>query len=125
MGTPTARNVAPAGSEYAETVRSNHCSSNTGTTKKMSCKVDYVHYSSDEAQSSQIELVGSLESGVSTLIGIILDLHSKFQGPSLTAVVNIIPKPVDDVRDQNGIVLLPEEVGLEGFRRIHFPYVPR
>ncbi|GFV50366.1 hypothetical protein TNCV_2649331 [Trichonephila clavipes] len=26
MGTPTARNVAPAGSEYAETVRSNHCS---------------------------------------------------------------------------------------------------
>ncbi|GFU05911.1 ATP-dependent DNA helicase [Trichonephila clavipes] len=25
MGTPTARNVAPAGSEYAETVRSNHC----------------------------------------------------------------------------------------------------
>ncbi|GFW02404.1 hypothetical protein TNCV_1733191 [Trichonephila clavipes] len=23
--TPTARNVAPAGSEYAETVRSNHC----------------------------------------------------------------------------------------------------
>ncbi|GFV90823.1 hypothetical protein TNCV_2323921 [Trichonephila clavipes] len=27
MGTPTARNVAPAGSEYAETVRSNHCNS--------------------------------------------------------------------------------------------------
>ncbi|GFX92519.1 hypothetical protein TNCV_710241 [Trichonephila clavipes] len=26
MDTPTARNVAPAGSEYAETVRSNHCS---------------------------------------------------------------------------------------------------
>ncbi|GFS90632.1 uncharacterized protein TNCV_4098211 [Trichonephila clavipes] len=26
MGTPTARNVAPAGSDYAETVRSNHCS---------------------------------------------------------------------------------------------------
>ncbi|GFU74367.1 hypothetical protein TNCV_2094911 [Trichonephila clavipes] len=26
MSTPTARNVAPAGSEYAETVRSNHCS---------------------------------------------------------------------------------------------------
>ncbi|GFX70365.1 hypothetical protein TNCV_968371 [Trichonephila clavipes] len=26
MRTPTARNVAPAGSEYAETVRSNHCS---------------------------------------------------------------------------------------------------
>ncbi|GFU36595.1 hypothetical protein TNCV_802541 [Trichonephila clavipes] len=26
MGTPTARNVAPAGSEYEETVRSNHCS---------------------------------------------------------------------------------------------------
>ncbi|GFU18631.1 hypothetical protein TNCV_4476041, partial [Trichonephila clavipes] len=26
MGTPTARNVAPAGSEYVETVRSNHCS---------------------------------------------------------------------------------------------------
>ncbi|GFS82509.1 transposable element Tcb1 transposase [Trichonephila clavipes] len=26
QGTPTARNVAPAGSEYAETVRSNHCS---------------------------------------------------------------------------------------------------
>ncbi|GFS56950.1 uncharacterized protein TNCV_2661341 [Trichonephila clavipes] len=25
MGTPTARNVAPAGSEFAETVRSNHC----------------------------------------------------------------------------------------------------
>ncbi|GFV79054.1 hypothetical protein TNCV_3687611 [Trichonephila clavipes] len=25
MGTPTARNVAPSGSEYAETVRSNHC----------------------------------------------------------------------------------------------------
>ncbi|GFT71220.1 hypothetical protein TNCV_3002151 [Trichonephila clavipes] len=25
MGTPTARNVAPAGSEYAETMRSNHC----------------------------------------------------------------------------------------------------
>ncbi|GFW37013.1 hypothetical protein TNCV_5019111 [Trichonephila clavipes] len=25
MGTPTARNVAPAGSEYAEPVRSNHC----------------------------------------------------------------------------------------------------
>ncbi|GFW23935.1 hypothetical protein TNCV_946191 [Trichonephila clavipes] len=25
MGTPTAKNVAPAGSEYAETVRSNHC----------------------------------------------------------------------------------------------------
>ncbi|GFT96141.1 hypothetical protein TNCV_1884641, partial [Trichonephila clavipes] len=25
MGTPTARNVAPAGSEHAETVRSNHC----------------------------------------------------------------------------------------------------
>ncbi|GFT68458.1 hypothetical protein TNCV_4585351 [Trichonephila clavipes] len=25
MGTPTARNVAPAGFEYAETVRSNHC----------------------------------------------------------------------------------------------------
>ncbi|GFU92819.1 hypothetical protein TNCV_1913691 [Trichonephila clavipes] len=25
MGTPTARNVAPAGSEYAETVRSNRC----------------------------------------------------------------------------------------------------
>ncbi|GFU21173.1 hypothetical protein TNCV_166851 [Trichonephila clavipes] len=25
MGTPTARNVAPAGSEYAETVRSSHC----------------------------------------------------------------------------------------------------
>ncbi|GFV49778.1 hypothetical protein TNCV_1736611, partial [Trichonephila clavipes] len=25
MGTPTERNVAPAGSEYAETVRSNHC----------------------------------------------------------------------------------------------------
>ncbi|GFW68232.1 potassium channel subfamily K member 1 [Trichonephila clavipes] len=25
MGTPTARNVAPAGSEYAETVGSNHC----------------------------------------------------------------------------------------------------
>ncbi|GFU46684.1 hypothetical protein TNCV_1546911 [Trichonephila clavipes] len=25
MGTPTARNVAPAGSEYAETVRINHC----------------------------------------------------------------------------------------------------
>ncbi|GFT26611.1 hypothetical protein TNCV_3604291 [Trichonephila clavipes] len=25
MGTPTARNVAPAFSEYAETVRSNHC----------------------------------------------------------------------------------------------------
>ncbi|GFX79380.1 transposable element Tcb1 transposase [Trichonephila clavipes] len=25
MGTPTARNVAPAGYEYAETVRSNHC----------------------------------------------------------------------------------------------------
>ncbi|GFU09890.1 hypothetical protein TNCV_784391 [Trichonephila clavipes] len=25
MGIPTARNVAPAGSEYAETVRSNHC----------------------------------------------------------------------------------------------------
>ncbi|GFT72525.1 transposable element Tc3 transposase [Trichonephila clavipes] len=25
-GTPTARNVAPAGSVYAETVRSNHCS---------------------------------------------------------------------------------------------------
>ncbi|GFW86930.1 uncharacterized protein TNCV_2810851 [Trichonephila clavipes] len=26
MSTPTARNVAPAGSEYAETLRSNHCS---------------------------------------------------------------------------------------------------
>ncbi|GFV18541.1 mariner Mos1 transposase [Trichonephila clavipes] len=26
MGTPTARNVAPAFSEYAETVRGNHCS---------------------------------------------------------------------------------------------------
>ncbi|GFV07077.1 hypothetical protein TNCV_4687511 [Trichonephila clavipes] len=26
MGTPTARNVAPAGSEYADTVQSNHCS---------------------------------------------------------------------------------------------------
>ncbi|GFV65393.1 hypothetical protein TNCV_2638231 [Trichonephila clavipes] len=26
MGTPTTRNVAPAVSEYAETVRSNHCS---------------------------------------------------------------------------------------------------
>ncbi|GFT34524.1 transposable element Tc3 transposase [Trichonephila clavipes] len=26
LGTLTARNVAPAGSEYAETVRSNHCS---------------------------------------------------------------------------------------------------
>ncbi|GFU59675.1 hypothetical protein TNCV_3186431 [Trichonephila clavipes] len=25
MGTPTARNVVPSGSEYAETVRSNHC----------------------------------------------------------------------------------------------------
>ncbi|GFW13337.1 hypothetical protein TNCV_3767541 [Trichonephila clavipes] len=25
MGTPTTRNVASAGSEYAETVRSNHC----------------------------------------------------------------------------------------------------
>ncbi|GFV05909.1 hypothetical protein TNCV_2552761 [Trichonephila clavipes] len=25
MGTPTERNVAPAGFEYAETVRSNHC----------------------------------------------------------------------------------------------------
>ncbi|GFT86182.1 hypothetical protein TNCV_3257651 [Trichonephila clavipes] len=25
MGIPTARNVAPAGSEYAETVRSNYC----------------------------------------------------------------------------------------------------
>ncbi|GFV62810.1 hypothetical protein TNCV_2815681 [Trichonephila clavipes] len=25
MGTPTARNVAPTGSEYAETVRSNDC----------------------------------------------------------------------------------------------------
>ncbi|GFT70049.1 hypothetical protein TNCV_4690001 [Trichonephila clavipes] len=25
MGTPTARNVAPAGSKYTETVRSNHC----------------------------------------------------------------------------------------------------
>ncbi|GFW48063.1 hypothetical protein TNCV_2402501 [Trichonephila clavipes] len=30
MGTPTARNVAPAGSEYAETVRSNHCSKGKG-----------------------------------------------------------------------------------------------
>ncbi|GFY13564.1 hypothetical protein TNCV_4959341 [Trichonephila clavipes] len=30
MGTPTARNVAPAGSEYAETVRSNHCSDGWG-----------------------------------------------------------------------------------------------
>ncbi|GFX94775.1 hypothetical protein TNCV_1636371 [Trichonephila clavipes] len=28
MGTPTAINVAPAGSEYAETVRSNHCKIN-------------------------------------------------------------------------------------------------
>ncbi|GFX62391.1 hypothetical protein TNCV_1381161 [Trichonephila clavipes] len=26
MGTPTARNVTPACSEYAKTVRSNHCS---------------------------------------------------------------------------------------------------
>ncbi|GFU14779.1 hypothetical protein TNCV_2806991 [Trichonephila clavipes] len=25
MGTPTTRNAAPAGSEYEETVRSNHC----------------------------------------------------------------------------------------------------
>ncbi|GFX54939.1 transposable element Tcb1 transposase [Trichonephila clavipes] len=30
MGTPTARKIAPTGSEYAETVRSNHCT--TGTT---------------------------------------------------------------------------------------------
>ncbi|GFW46537.1 hypothetical protein TNCV_1936071 [Trichonephila clavipes] len=27
MGSPTARNIAPAGSEYAEMVRSNHCNS--------------------------------------------------------------------------------------------------
>ncbi|GFU52843.1 hypothetical protein TNCV_2254601 [Trichonephila clavipes] len=26
MGTPTARNAAPAGSEYAKTVQSSHCS---------------------------------------------------------------------------------------------------
>ncbi|GFX20329.1 transposable element Tcb1 transposase [Trichonephila clavipes] len=32
MGTPTARNVAPAGSEYAETVRSSHCRRHSGTT---------------------------------------------------------------------------------------------
>ncbi|GFW37250.1 hypothetical protein TNCV_5021481 [Trichonephila clavipes] len=30
MDTPTARNVAPAGSEYAETVRSNNCKDSRG-----------------------------------------------------------------------------------------------
>ncbi|GFS53355.1 uncharacterized protein TNCV_1327121 [Trichonephila clavipes] len=33
MRTPTARNVAPTGSEYAETVRSNHCKYTAGLTK--------------------------------------------------------------------------------------------
>ncbi|GFS89457.1 hypothetical protein TNCV_1809671 [Trichonephila clavipes] len=37
MGTPTARKVAPAGSEYAETVRSNHCTKNI----RPPCKVSF------------------------------------------------------------------------------------
>ncbi|GFS98964.1 hypothetical protein TNCV_3896541 [Trichonephila clavipes] len=36
MGTPTARNVAPAGSEYAETARSNHCISFVGRVEEHS-----------------------------------------------------------------------------------------
>ncbi|GFU50248.1 hypothetical protein TNCV_300821 [Trichonephila clavipes] len=32
-----------------------------------------------------------------------------------TTVANIIPKPVDDVRDQEGTVILPQEVGEKGF----------
>ncbi|GFY14390.1 hypothetical protein TNCV_1021551 [Trichonephila clavipes] len=46
MVSPTARNVAPAGSEYAETVRSNHCTEATKNSAVRSCKVDFdVSYS--------------------------------------------------------------------------------
>ncbi|GFW62528.1 hypothetical protein TNCV_85301 [Trichonephila clavipes] len=35
MGISTARNVSPAGSEYAETVRSNHCRGSNATRRKI------------------------------------------------------------------------------------------
>ncbi|GFW82175.1 hypothetical protein TNCV_5056501 [Trichonephila clavipes] len=37
MGTPNARNVAPVGSEYAETVRSNHCNFLFSLRKETGC----------------------------------------------------------------------------------------
>ncbi|GFU35611.1 hypothetical protein TNCV_2099131 [Trichonephila clavipes] len=43
----------------------------------------------------------------------------------LRRATNVVPAPVDDARDQKRMVLLPEIVGENGFRRIHFPYVPR
>ncbi|GFX91235.1 hypothetical protein TNCV_1246501 [Trichonephila clavipes] len=49
MGTPTARNVAPAGSEYAETVRNNHCTNASDVTED-----DIVWESGDIGNNSEV-----------------------------------------------------------------------